>query len=292
MIVFRSAGGLLLVAQPDHGVVAGALARAWGNPVFAAPSPPVLLYTAEHHDDAWLELDAVPVLNPALGRPHTFISMPITARVAHYRKGIDVAEAHDPYAGLLTSLHYVGLMQGFYGLYGQEPVRRSEQFRRSLPAEQRRAIQWFKQGESRRRKRLWPAAPGADWERRLWENYRMLQVWDVLSLFLCRHRFPGQGDVVRLPGAPAHPGGADVVLTAVWLDGERVALSPYPLATPELALRVLARRIPDREYGSDDELQAVWAAAEPVDLGVCVVPGSPAVAPAGEMDARAATRVQ
>ena len=272
MIVFERDGALVLVSQPDHGVVAGGLARAWGNADFAAADPPVLIHGAHHHDDAWSELDAAPVFNPALGWPHTFISMPITARVGHYGRGISDLAAHDPYAGLLASLHYVGLMQGFFGVYGPEPERRAEQFRRAMPAEQRRAIQVFKQVEARRRRRLWPQAPPPGWERRLWENYRHLQQWDLLSLLLCRHRFPGQGDVVRLPGAPARPDGPDVTLTAGWLDGERVEVSPYPFGVPELRLTVPARCIPAREYAGAADLQMAWAAAEAVTLSVTVVP--------------------
>lgn len=268
MIIWPTGNRLLLVTQPDHGLVAGALARAWGNAAFAPAEPAAMEYVAEHHDDAWFALDDHPRLDAATARPHTFISLPPLDRIPHYKRGIDDLAAHDGYCGMLGSLHYVGLMNGFYGQYGPAPVRRSQTFQRSLLPAERQAVVRFKQSEAVRQRRLRPAGAGSAWEQRLWENYRHLQVWDTLSLVVCHHRFPGQTEQVRLPAAPSGPGAADLTVVATWLDEERLGLAPYPFAAPALDLSVAGRYIADRPYADQADLDAAYAAAELVTLHV------------------------
>ena len=186
MIVQPRASQLLLIRQMDHASLSGMLAAHWGNSTFARPEPRAsVLLAAAQHDDGWEPWEAQPKVNPATRRPYRFTEMPVEEHLSFYLQGIDRVLQKDLYAGLLVNMHLAGLYRHRYGL---DPILGLERF----SPEVRLVVQKFldrletQQGRLReqlRREGTYPAATVAD--AGIWTNYRLLQAFDLLSLFLC-----------------------------------------------------------------------------------------------------------
>ena len=251
MIVSRRPEGLLLVRQVDHQEQCGAIARAWGNDRFARPEPYApLALAAEVHDEGWRAWEEAPQV--AGGAPVDFPQIDRPTHVALYRAGIAGAVARDPRAGLLVSLHGQGLYEGRGGLDPGPPTPRAERppAVRAFLAEQDAL-----QAELRRRLGAGPALDA--WA---WASYRLLQTWDVLSLYLTWRGLAAGRESV-LPQVPRAVGDAGVELV-LRPDGERsCTCDPWPFAEGEVELPVAARVVEDRDYASDADLQGALRGA-------------------------------
>ncbi len=187
--------------------------------------------------------------------------MPIAEHIDFYRGGIDRVLARDGYAGLLTVMHLAGLYQMRFGTDRQMPAR-------TLSADEERVQRqllnelWQKQdalGHDLPRQGI-PTA----WleERRLWCNYKLLQIFDRLSLYFCMaspHPF-------TLGPAPVDYEGGETQLTLRPVTERTVAITPYPFDRDPLPLTLRASVAPDRDYESDEDFRAVFAAAPVVEL--------------------------
>jgi hypothetical protein len=262
MIVQPRDGQLLLIRQTDHAALSGVFAEHWGNSDFAAPSPRAPVVTAAgQHDDGWLLWEAAPRIDPSTRRPYSFTAMPIAEHVGFYRAGIERVLKLAPYAGLLTVLHLAGLYQMRFGtdrriqpkaLSGDE-----ERIRRQLLDDLQR------QQESLREDLPRQGVPSA-WleERRLWCNYKLLQMYDRLSLYFCM----APPRPATLEPVPFDYEGGETHLTLTPLTERTVALAPYPFDRSPLPFTVPAHVAPDRDYDSDDDFRAVFAAAPVIEL--------------------------
>lgn len=262
MIVQPHDGQLLLIRQTDHAALAGLFAEHWGNADFARPSPRDALITAAvHHDDGWLLWEAAPRLDPATRRPYQFTAMPIAEHVGFYRAGIERVLALAPYAGLLTVMHLAGLYQMRFGSDRSMPPK-------SLSPEEERVQRHFldelrQQQEALQRELPQQGVPSS-WleERRVWCNYKLLQIYDRLSLYFCT----APPRPATLEPVPLDYEGGETQLTLTPLTERAVAITPYPFDCSPLPCTVPARIAPDRDYADDDELRAVFAAAPVTQL--------------------------
>jgi hypothetical protein len=167
VIVREKNGGFVLVEQHEHGKISGEFARHWNEGLTPLEST---LYAIVNHDVAWRELDRKLSWNPETGSPYTFIDYPLVPKLEAYTKGIDLVESHSPYAGCLCSMHYASFVKNF-----------TEEFAVS-----------FKDSEERRQERL-KRGMGEDELANLGHNFRLLQLCDDLSLFVCLNE-PGRND--------------------------------------------------------------------------------------------------
>lgn len=263
MIVSRRDGSLVLVRQVDHQEQCGLMADAWGNGTFARPGAYTsLALAARLHDEGWRAWERAPEVGEE-GAPVDFTEIDRATHVALYRKGIAGAMARDPRAGLLVSMHGQGLYEGRRGLDPGAPTPRAER-----PPEVRRFIE-EQDGVQRRLRREIGPAPLDDWAS---AAYRLLQTWDVLSLFLTWRALPA-GRAMTLPQVPREVGdpGVDLRLSP---DGPDAATCmPWPFSGCEVALPVAARRIPDRRYASAYDLSAALEAAPWMTVRYTVRPG-------------------
>jgi hypothetical protein len=247
VIVSRRPGGLVLVRQVDHQDQCGLMADAWGNERFGRPEPfaPIAL-AARVHDEGWRAWEREPGVGPE-GAPVNFSAIDRPAHVALYREGISHAAARDARAGLLVSLHGQGLYEGRRGLDPGPPTPRSarEPEVQAFLAEQD-AVQ------ARLRERIGGGPALEEWA---WAGYRLLQTWDVMSLFLTWSTLWDRG-AMTLPQVPRRAGDPGVELGLRTGPDGAVACEPWPFAEGAVDLPVAARAIPDRRYASAGDLAA------------------------------------
>lgn len=274
MIVSRRDGRLVLVRQVDHQEQCGRMAERWGNALFVRPEPygPVR-EAAFCHDEGWRAWERAPEVDGE-GRPIDFPKLARSRHVALYRQSIAHALARGPGCGLLVSMHGQGLYEARRGLDGTPEPR----------SERTAAVRGFldeQDGVQRRARAALLAAGAAEgageaegdgldaWT---WAGYRLLQAWDVLSLYLLWWLLPA-GREWSLPQVPRAPGDAGVSVR-LWPDREGGAfVDPWPFDADALDLPTPARAIPDRAYADHADLRAALARVEPTVLACRLRPG-------------------
>ncbi len=262
MIVVHGGGMVRLVRQLDHQAQCGVMARAWGNGAFARPEPfGPLIEVAECHDEGWRAWDAAPQVDLA----GTVTNFPDLDRAIHapmYAEGIMMAVARGPRVGLLASMHGQGLYEKRMGLDGPCPAREGR------PAAERGFLDDQERLQATLRARIGDDQALSRWA---WAGYRLLQAWDVLSLYVCWHGL-GRGERWVLPRVPAAIGdeGTDLKLDA--RDHATCVVHPWPFAVDRVDLSVPVRRIVDRSYPDEDALRAAIAHAPTQLLELAAVP--------------------
>ena len=206
----------MLFGQHEHALIAGEFARRWGEGPLPFEST---VYAVANHDIAWRELDWEVLWNEERDRPYSFVDYPLQLKLPAQKKGIDLVEDHDPYAGCLCSMHYARFL---------------------LDAERSEEIE-FREGEFERQGRLEENMSAGELES-LERNFRFLRLCDGLSLFLCLNESGGEDS------PPPYPGGFEFEGTSfspVWEDDRTLALDPNPFR------ETFGVEMPYRAYGRD-----------------------------------------
>jgi len=247
VIIARVPEGLRVVLQTDHQDQCRLMADEWGNADFARPHPwaPVVR-AAGCHDEGWREWEATPRVLPA-GEPQGFAQMEPEQHAAIHRRSIATAMSLDPRTGLLVSMHGAGLSLRRLGLDGRMPhvADRPDPIRDLIHDQavlQRRVRAGVGEGTAI-----------AGWS---WDCYRLLQAWDLLSLYLTWRGLVG-GDswtLRRVPRSIGDEAGVDLAVTPV--DDMTCALDPWPFRRARIEAPVRGRIIPDRPYDDHDALRA------------------------------------
>ena len=177
MIVTEGPQQYRLITQNDHGDLAGQFAAHWGNDKFARLDPyPSMVLAAEAHDNGWWHWDINPSVDEE-GVPLAFTRTPREKRSGFYGKGIDYVVEKDLYAGLMVSMHGVGLPQQRYGTMPTMSKRVDEY-----------SLKFIEEREPSHKLMMNQIATleqyaGASGPDQIQFNYRMMQVFDRLSLF-------------------------------------------------------------------------------------------------------------
>ncbi len=240
-------GTVLLIPQEHHADVAAQFAAHWGGGRFAEACPyQSVVFATIYHDSGHREVEADLPVDVEIGAPYGHRDMP----AAFKRPEANIANArwigtHDPYAALLASMHRTGLGKRRYGTVrswqtdyaaGSPPTGNG-------PAGMEAA---FADMEPWQRDHL--ASLGlidTPSQQALWFNYRLLQVFDLLSLYFCCDGYDdGRLRAVTLGGVPVDYESADEAEVHLVPEGEnRVRMEPYPLDQSPLQVAVLARRM-------------------------------------------------
>jgi hypothetical protein len=182
------------------------------------------------------------------GLPWNLVRTPIPAVLRSGARGPELAEAHHPFAGLLVSMHVVGLYCGRYGLSDKVFVD-------LVPAEHRPAVDEVLARERSRQARLRAQlavdpslAPFVE-ERVQFHNYKLLQFFDTLALYFnCTHEGErGRATFANVPRAP----GDDVTVTVERVDGDLYRVEPYPFRLSRLTFRCEGRYVTPQPAGTD-----------------------------------------
>jgi hypothetical protein len=209
-----------VVLQIDHEDLSGAFARAWTEQGSRHPS---LAIAAARHDDGWAVWERAPVVDET-GKPVNFLDVEISSHLAFYRACIAAVTEHDPYAGLLVSMHGAGIYQQRYGRDPSLGLSRAADAQALVDA----FVSEQEAGFEPRRAR----AGVSDDER--WRDYELLQLYDRLSLYFCMR------DVETDGGEPVELQGYTLELLGPW----RVRMSPFPFAASPARFELVRRVMP------------------------------------------------
>ena len=264
MIVNRLPTELELVDQVEHGRIAGELAAAWGNAQFTGPSPaPAVALAAAKHDEGWRSIDGALLFDEIAKRPMHFLDIDVESHIPLYRAGVEKVSMLDAYAGLLVGMHWSGIYRGRWQRPGAgSRLARTDDDRRLQAAVVRSEEErWIEV-----REQVWTEEePRALFETRLWHHFELLQLWDLLSLFLCvvpDEPAPPQpvapwgpqlsgvdhrSEAVRLPTVALSPGGSRLDLVARVAAPGTIELDPFPFAGP-IEVDVEVRVLPNRAW--------------------------------------------
>src|SRR5205814_1750470 len=141
----------------------------------------------------------------------------------------------DPHAGLLVNLHLQGFHNGRFGTAPDLPGRHLTPDQQSLLQHHLTELQ-----EEQRQVAEHLQLPEAT----LWAQYKLLQVYDRLSLYLC---MPPLTETMLGP-VPVDGLGAETVLALRPVTESALEVSPWPFVGERLAVSVPGRLVPDRDY--------------------------------------------
>jgi hypothetical protein len=262
MIVRDRGDSWQVVLQPDHADLAAQFARAWGGDGFTAPTPlaSVVVATARH-DDGWAVWERAPALDREEVAPRNFLDVEVPSHLAFYRAMIAAVLDQDPYAGLLVSMHGAGIYRGRYGTQPSLKLTFADEVRDQVEA--------FVTEQEELQKRL-VARLGVSEEER-WTNYRLLQVYDRLSLYFClRDVEAGEPDTVE--PVPRDYQGGEAAVSVEPAGAWRVNVDPYPFAESPATFRLVRRLLPKEGKRDGESFRREFAAAVPEDVEITIGP--------------------
>jgi hypothetical protein len=211
----------LLITQPDHAALAGAIIGAWrANGLPASPRRDTVLFATSHHDDGWMEIDVAPLVG-ADGEVLDFINSPDDVRLGVWPRVV-AKFAEQPYVAALTAQHALSIYEPYRG----------HAIRAAFFAEMQRL-------RDAALARATPRTP-AD----LASDYFFVGLGDTLSLTFC-----------NAWTEPRRVGDYGIQLV-----GDRLIIAPDPFDGAELPLKIAGRRLPNRRFTSAEAASAYLAA--------------------------------
>ena len=137
MILRTVDGPFQLVRQHEHAVLAGQLAREWGNARFPAPQPRnETLDGIRNHNAGWVPLDDRPRIVRETGRPATSLQLRADEYIRAWRESVERAQKNSPFSGLLVSLHVSSRLEAALVLAHEDEIELFNQFRKEQRARQ------------------------------------------------------------------------------------------------------------------------------------------------------------
>ncbi len=202
----------ILIPQIEHAHLAGALAKAWGDSSLAALQPhEEVIQAIRHHDDGWSDWDAAPDVDPAIGRPRSFVEMSLDESIDIWRRSIFLACSRGYLAAHMVSNHFTTLLQNASPRWSLDPAR-FQASRQFLDEQSDYREQWLAR---------WQASNPAIRTRKMAERaLAYLQFFDGLSLWFC-------GAARGEPQSFATPEGYEVSL--IPLGPRQFTARPWPL---------------------------------------------------------------
>lgn len=218
MIIRRDSDALLFITQPDHARLAAEAIAHWrAGGLEAHPRRATILFAVREHDNGWIEEDEATYVDDG-GSPLDFVSVPLEVRHRIWPRGVDRLAGQDAYAAALVAQHALTV----HGqMHGEAPWRT-----------------FFDEMTARRTVLLERCGVAA--ARTLDADYAFVNAADRLSLAFCTGWTQ-----------PLESHGRRIILRS-----RTVEVAPDPFDGTRVALRVRARRLPDRRYGSSAELRA------------------------------------
>jgi hypothetical protein len=252
MIVrYETDGSIVMITQNDHAQLSGLFAAHWGNTLFEKARPyESAVRAAMFHDRGWIAYETSPRLNKDTGKTPNYRDVPNDSQqLAAFEWAGEWLSRIDAYAGLLISKHRTGLWQSRYGVMRQPPPIQRGKLSDGVEA-------FISRSEARQRE----AAQGLD-PVEVAKNYHLLQVWDLLSLYICSQERLKQDVIEPVPTGYSDPDGVRLAMTPV--DATTIQLDPYPFDQPSLTASVVHRRLRKTTFRDENELRAAYFGTAP-----------------------------
>jgi len=262
----------ILISQHDHAVLAGQVMACVGGRVFAVPTRhPVLTLATSLHDCGWPTHDDAPTLNDQ-GLPRDVFESTPSIGLSVWQASAERATGHDPYAGLLVSLHSLSLS---ILAASSGPSDGREDFDLTDP-HVKFAVNKFQHREIERQEDLRKAIglrtdlpllhgladPGQDGrEDLLAYHLRLLQAMDLISLGLCCTKPPS----ARTRDVQPRVGAKALQLKLTRTNATTLHVSPWPFESPRLNFSVPMKRVPNQSYESQEAFGEVYARS-PIEM--------------------------
>jgi len=226
MIVRHDVDTFLLITQPDHAQLAETLVSAIRTEAsLAGPARRTILLATREHDNGWIEVDALPMVDPATGHPCDFMSGAAPLKHELWLRGVARAAKADALAGALIAEHAVTV----HGYRRNDPAWAS--FFSTIASMRDALLQRI-----------------GFTERDAFDAYyRCVRLGDLFSLQFCN----GWTE-------PSIAFGYEAVM-----EGTSLLITPDPFGGETVKLRVVGRRIPAHKYQDDAHVRAAIAAATP-----------------------------
>ncbi len=251
MIVrYEADGTIVMITQNDHAQLSGLFAAHWGNEVFAKPQPYLsMVRAAMFHDRGWIRYETGPQLN-AEGKTPNYREVPSdAAQIEAFEWAGDWLGNIDSYAGLMIAKHRTGLYQGRYGVMtSPSAVQRGK-----LKPEIEGLISRSEAKQKGVAERFDAAV--------LMKNYTLLQVWDLISLYICSTEVLKPDRIAPVPLNYNDASSTEMTLTPTGAD--TIALDPYPFDEPDLTANLLFRRLKQTHFKDETEFQATYFGTAP-----------------------------
>lgn len=238
-----------VIEQKNHARTSGQLARAFGNANFNAPTPKdLVIYIIDHHDEGWESVDALREQSPTTGLPHHLTQTPLPYLIQTSKASPDFNEKHHAYCGLLSSMHTYGLFNGRYGLSDFIFIEK-------ISAEHKSAADEMLADELTRQARLKTDlatdSVSSAWiqEDALFNNYKLLQFFDTLSLYFHTTHKEARNEVTFLNVPDGK--GSNQTLTISPVENEAYVLSPWCFDSESIEVFAEGRYITPQPQGAD-----------------------------------------
>ncbi|MBC2604701.1 DUF3891 family protein [Pelagicoccus albus] len=245
MFITQVADRWFFTTQSDHSNLVGQIAAMWGNSDFDRPEPlRSMILAAAEHDHVWVREDHQGILKHD-GVPYDFANLPYDRHTSLYAEGARQVGSRDSYAGLMVSLHGMGI-------YNMRHGTDQTMIRRRTTARDEKIIDDYIDREECYQSVLKSDLKSSHAEyledESFWTNYHLLQVWDRLGILLSKYE---QGDFVIEP-TPTNYSGGRTRLEFKWSGDFRYTVDPYPFALPEVSFCFLARWLDRIKFENDE----------------------------------------
>jgi hypothetical protein len=269
MLVSEGPDDYRTITQPDHSRQVGTIAREWGNDRFdASETSSSTAIAAELHDNGWWENDLRPGV--ADGAPAGVRDVAPQDWTGFYETAVERTGRVNEYAAVLVSMHGTGVRRQRYGLDPSMPDRTTEyaEFVARQERRQRELLSDLANAESDE----YPSSSDVSFlaalhdagsvdaageDSPLWGDYRLLQFWDKLSLYLCR-TWPL--DATTFESVPTRQGADDLAVAVEPVGEFAVRVDPYPFESSPLAIPVTGRSVPKKTYTESSLTTAYYQA--------------------------------
>jgi hypothetical protein len=249
-------GGLLLIPQTVHSWVSGQMALRWGNEQFFRPEPwEALTFTAAQHDNGWAEWELAPRIR-ADGRPVSFMEMALEEHFVIWQRSSERMQVTNLYGALLVSMHATDLYQRRLAndTRGDTPEMRSR-IRDFI--EEQRGFQTRLRETMADHPRYGPALA----EDRLEDAFRLLQVWDWLSLLLLMG--PVTSNMVEDVPVTSDK---RISISLQARNQRTIVLDPFPFDQAPFPVRADGRWLAQRTFGHNALFRRALEEAQLIEL--------------------------
>lgn len=233
-----------VIRMAEHTALSDKFAEAFGNGTFEPVTDPAARFIIANHDAGWADLDNEYRIDPSTGYPYNLAETPFELIMGTSKGSPDFNESHDPFSGLLSSMHSWGLYNGRYGL--SDIVLLDKVADQNVPeAEKMLAHEEARQVRLKDTLEAVPETRGKVAEDRLMQAYKQLQFFDTLALYFNRIHDAGRSEAV-FPYVPmSATEDVDITLTPVG-DG-KYRMSPWPFGGESLTVAFEGRYMEPEE---------------------------------------------